>query len=208
MVKKYTTPELEVFYTGYYPDMIEFYKPRETALSVRQGRGSLSKNGKPLQSEGFGTCLGLLLRNRLTLESVLFHIDDIDLNNLQTGLINELMRDYLISLNIEPVEKKNLLAVMEEVTSYERPGKNGRIGRKDFQSRMEELNSREIIQARFIRGDESMNMGKRIVRKLFRFLGVGVLDDLTVRTGWLPWGLVYNPVESNIYFDLRREKNY
>lgn len=72
-------PQRQVSYTGQYPDMIEFAKPWECCIQVGQGSGKLSLDRKPLQSEGFSKCSGLILKNGANLESALFHVDDFDL---------------------------------------------------------------------------------------------------------------------------------
>lgn len=77
------TPVSEKKYSGQYPDMIEFEKPWESTIQVGQGRSYISTNGKPLQSEGFSKCPALVVKNRLTYETALFHIDDIDLSPQQ-----------------------------------------------------------------------------------------------------------------------------
>lgn len=69
--------------------MIEFQKPWEGCIQVGQGLGKLSLDGKPLQSDGFSKCSGLVLRNGNTQESALFHVDDFDLGIWQTPVIRE-----------------------------------------------------------------------------------------------------------------------
>lgn len=202
----YTPYESETSYKEQYPDMVEFEKPWETSVQVSQGHGKISKDSKPLQSEGFGQCFGLILRNQSNLESALFHIDDIDLTYKQTPIVNELMRNYVVGLNIDPTEKEILLTIIDDITEYKCPENYGRMKREAFQSRMEELNSNRIIQARFVRGDCSRDMKSRVVRSLLGYLGIAVVDDLTVNTGEYHWAIVYKPNESRIYIDARNQK--
>ena len=202
----YTPHGPEVSYTGQYPDMVEFEKPWETSIQVGQGQGKISKDGKPLQSEGFGKCFGLILRNRSNLESALFHVDDIDLTHKQTPAVDELMRNYVNSLDIDSAEKDELLAAIDDITHYRCPQNYGRMKRDDFQLRMKELNSGGIIQARFIRGDSSRDMKNRVVGSLFGYLGIDVMDDLVANTGRQHWAVVYKPNESGIYVDARNHK--
>jgi hypothetical protein len=186
--------------------MAEFEKPWESTVQVGQGQGKISKEGKPLQSEGFGQCFGLILRNRSNLESALFHVDDIDLTHKQTPTVEELMRNYVTSLDIDSSEREDLIAAIEDITHYRCPQNYGRMNRGNFQLRMEELNSDGIIQARFVRGDDSRDVKSRIVGSLLGYLGVNVMDDLTVNTGRQHWAMVYKPNEAGIYVDARNQK--
>ena len=207
----YTPHELEVSYTGQYPDMVEFEKPWETSIQVGQGQGKVSKDGKPLQSEGFSKCFGLILRNSSNLESALFHVDDIDLTHRQTPIVDELIRNYVDSLDLDPREKNRLLELVSAATRYWNPnsfadrGYNG--GERQYlKDRMTELNSEETIQACFIRGDDSRDVRSRIVDCPLSYLGVNVVDDLVVNTGRQHWSMVYKPNEARIYIDARNQK--
>ena len=203
---EYTPYESEVIYSGQYPDMIEFTNLCETSIQVEQGQGKISKYGEPLQSRGFSKCFGLIIRNQLNLESALFHVDDIDLTHTHTPVVGELLRKYVDSLNIDSFERKSLFDAMDEIIHYGLPEFDGGMKRKEFQSRMEELNENGIIQARIIRGDNSHDVKNRIVGSLLGYLGIPVVEDLIVNTGRKHWAVVYKPNESKIYIDVRDQK--
>jgi hypothetical protein len=202
----YTIPKSEVSYNDYYPKIIEFEKPWETSIRVGQGKGCISKMGIPFQSEGFSKCFGLILRNRSNLESALFHVDDIDLNHNQTPIIEELMKNYITHLNIDYTEKNKLLGAITDITHYNYSHNYEKITRKDFQLRMEQLNSDRTIQACFVRGDESRDIKSRIVGSLLGHLGINVVDDLIINTGKQHWAMVYKPNKSEIYVDAKNQK--
>lgn len=199
VVKNYSHYISEVSYTGQYPDMPEFKTPWINCIQVSQGRGRISRD-KTLQSEGFGKCAGLIVRNRSTLESALFHLDDIDLTYMQTPSIKQLMNNYIKSL--APLDMDVLIPAMRDITGYNYPGS---MKREDFQSRMEELNSDNTIQARFVRGDVSRDLRNRITDSLLGYLGIKVLDDITVNTGQIHWAMIYKPKESIIMIDARKQ---
>ncbi len=82
----------EFSYTGEHPDMIEFKKPWEVCIQVGQGDGKISLDGKPIESEGFSKCCALILQNKTSPESALFHIDDVDLNGAQELVLQKLSK--------------------------------------------------------------------------------------------------------------------
>lgn len=199
----YTPALQEVSYTEQYPDMMEFTNPWENCEQVGQGGAKVSLEGKPLQSDGFGRCFGLILRNQSNLESALFHVDDTDLTHEQTPAVDKLMRSYVSSLEFDGSEKEVLLAVITDITKYEYPTA---MKREQFQSRMEELNAGGIIQARFVIGDASRDVRGRIVGSLLGYLGVKVVDNLRVNTGEYHWGMVYKPKEAVVLVNARKQK--
>jgi len=202
----YTPHESEIPYAGDYPNMLEFNRPYETCIEVGEGKGKISKDGKPLISQGFGECSALILRNHSNLESALFHNNHRRLNKEQIPAIEELMRDFLYSLTIGLVERDELVACMEGIVHYANPESHGRMSRQDFQVRMEELNNEGIIQARYVNGDNSIKEMNTTTGRLLDFLGVDVVDDLNVNSGGKAWAVVYKPNESGIYIDVPDQK--
>lgn len=95
---------------------------------------------------------------------------------------------------------------MTDITHYRCPQNYGRMRREQFQVRMEELNREGIIRARFVRGDLSRDVKSRVVGSLLVFLGIKVVDDLVVDTGAYHWSMVYQPRESLILIDARKQK--
>lgn len=73
-----TTP-----YQGDYPQIPEFEKPWETCIQFGQGNAQISKEGVPIQSEGFSKCAALIIQNLDTSEVYGAHIDDWRLNDKQ-----------------------------------------------------------------------------------------------------------------------------
>lgn len=199
---EYTPHISEVPYTAQYPDMPEFEKPWEGCIQVGQGQGALSSDKKPLQSEGFAKCAGLILRNESTLEAALFHIDDFGLNGKQTKVVESFMRDYFVSLGLDPQKEEGLYSALSDICKYYAP----RMGREEFQRRMEELNKEGIIKACFVGGTISVLFVRHnITRDLFGFLGIKILDDIKADTAEAHWALVYKPEENVIYFDSRSQ---
>jgi hypothetical protein len=205
-MKAYTSPESEIPYTGIYPNMDEFRRPFETGIEVGEGKGGISKDGKPLISQGFGECSALILRNHSNLESALFHNNHHRLNREQIPVIEELMKDFLYSLNISSVERDELVTCMEDIVHYADPKNHGVMSRQDFQVRMEELNNEGSIQARHVYGDNSIKKKNTTIGRLLCFLGVDVMDDLIVNPGEASFGVAYRPNESRIYVDLPEQK--
>lgn len=198
------TPALEeVSYINQYPNLIEFEKPWENCIQVGQGNGKLSLECTSLQSEGFSKCSALILRNLLNSNSALFHIDEWDLNERQTPIVNQFMINYLDLLNIASFKKENLLSAMKSITQYEYPKI---MKREEFQSIMKTLNSEGQIQARFVYGDNSRETGNVINDSLLGYLGIKRLDDIKVETGNYHWAIVYRPKESQILIDRRKDK--
>lgn len=189
-------------YIGQYPDMPEFEKPWEGCIQVGQGQGALSSDKKPLQSEGFAKCVGLILKNESTLEAALFHIDDFGLNGKQTKVVESFMRDYFVSLGLDPQKEEGLYSALSDICMYYAP----QMGREEFQKRMEELNREGIIKARFVGGTISgLFVRYGITRDLLGFLGIKILDDIKVDTAEAHWALVYKPKENIIYFNSKSQ---
>ena len=195
-------PQRHVSYTGQYPDMIEFQKPWESCIQVGQGSGKLSSDRKPLQSEGFSKCSGLILKNEETLESGLFHIDDLGLGERQTPVVREFIINYINSLDIDQKEKDSLLSAASDIAKYNYPKA---MRREQFQKRMEELNSNGVLKAQYIAGSDSRKIKDRIVGSLLGYLGVRVADDILVDTGDSHWALVYKPNEAQVLVDARSQ---
>ena len=200
---KYTPALEEVSYIGQYPNLLEFEKPWEKCIQVGQGNGEISLEGKPLQSEGFSKCSGLILRNKSNLESALFHIAEFDLDYKQTPVVAQIMENYINNLSLDVSEKEILLSSARVICKYSYPKT---MKRETFQSRMEELNSSGIMQARFLYGDVSREIGRRIVDSLLSYLGFKLIEDIKVNTGQYHWAAVYYPKESKILIDRRKDK--
>lgn len=201
---KYTPHESEFSYTGQYPDMPEFEKPWKACVQVSQGHGKISSDGRPLQSEGFSKCIAMLLKNKVNLESALFHVDDIDLKGTQTEVLGYFMENYLRGIDLSPKERKLLLSVTGDVSKYRYPEAMKRVA---YQEKMEELNSKGVIKARFIVGSSGRHSVKdRVTGSLLNYLGVHVGDDILVDTGRAHWALVYKPAEARIYVDARSQE--
>jgi hypothetical protein len=158
----YTFPESEAVYCGDYPNMAEFHKPWESCIEVLRADGKFS-NGKPIISEGFAECFGLILRNRSNTDSVLFHFDNPRLNRKQCSAVEDFMRSYLNSLHIKETERKELISAMEHIVGYENPPGNSRLDREGFRARMKQLNNEKIIQAKFAYGDCSHDEKKELL---------------------------------------------
>lgn len=203
---KYTPYGSETSYTGQYPPILEFDRLKEY-IKVGQGDGKISLNGRPLESEGFGQCFGVILRNRDNLESALFHVSDLDLNTVkQTILVEELMKNHIHHSVISDKEREELLETLPYICKYNCPSNYGKMTRKEFQRRMEKLNKNKIIQARFIGGDSSrIHCRSRIEDSLFNYLGIQVKDDILVDTGGIHWDLLYKPNEEDIYVNSRKQ---
>ena len=157
---------------------------------------------KPLQSEGFSKCSALILKNEDTLQSALFHIDDIGLKYQQRTVLEEFMINYIDKLAIDQQVKSFLLSTASDIANYLSPKA---MKRKDFQIRMEELNSNGVLKAQYIVGSESRNLKDRIVGELLGYLGLIVEDDILVNTGGSHWSLVYKPNEAQVFVDARSQ---
>lgn len=204
--QKYTPHESETSYTGQYPNMSEFEKPWEGCIQVGQGNGKISLDEKPLESEGFSNCVGLILRNKNSLEGALFHIDDIDLScdyyHHQTEVVEHLVKNYLKEKGLS--NRERLFSALHDVCGYWYPKA---MKREKFQEIMEELNKDKIIQARFVGGNSSRTWIKsRIKDSLFGFLGIPIKNDILVDTGIYPWDLLYKPNEEGIYVNSIKQK--
>src|SRR3989339_926001 len=97
----YTLALKKVSYSSQYPNGVEFGIPPGGYIYVGQSQGGISPDGQPLQSEGFAQCSALILKNSQTLESALFHIDDINLNYKQTPIVDQLVRNYIAGLDLD-----------------------------------------------------------------------------------------------------------
>ncbi len=206
---KYTKPESETSYPGQHPKILEFDRLKDY-IRVGQGYGEISWNEKPLESEGFARCFGIILKNNGNLESALFHVDDIDLRNdsyhHQTRVVEELMRNHIYRSIISNKEKNELFETIQYICEYKCPSNYGKMEREEFQERMEELNKNKIIQARFIGGDISrIHCKSRIKGSLFNLLGIHVKRDLLIDTGDIHWDILYKPSEKNIYINSRKQ---
>lgn|SRR3989338_7347545 len=201
----------ETLYSGDYPDMIEFRKPWESCIQVGQGRGNISSDGKSLQSEGFGKCCALILKNAKTSESALFHIDDINLNEKQTPIVEQVMQNYIESLHLSDEEKRRLLALASgasrfwNVTGFTQKPYSG-IERDVFISKMRELNSDSTMRACFVMGDVSRDIEHRVMGELLNNFGIHTSTNILVQTGAVHWGILYKPAESVIIVDSRKYK--
>lgn len=199
---EYTPYISDVAYTGQYPDMPEFEKPWEGCIQVGQGNGRISSDKRPLQSEGFAKCAGLILKSESNLEAALFHIDELGLNHRQTEVVESFMRDYFASIGLDPKNEAELYSALSDVCRYYIP----KMGREQFQKRMEELNREGTIKARFVGGTISrLFVRDNITRDLFGFLGIQILDDIIVDTSELHWALVYRPEEKRVYVNSKSQ---
>lgn len=194
------TPHLtEVSYRKQYPDMIEFARPWECCIQVGQGCGKISKDGQTLQSEGFSFCSGLILKDKKTLESALFHIDEWDLPDRSCPTLEEFMVDYISRLDIGDKETNQLIDVSRYIAFYRCPSNYGRMKREEFQEIMEKLNETGDLTGQFIFGTVSRHTKNRIVDNMLKYFGVKVQDDILVKTGQVHWDVVYKPKESTIF---------
>ncbi len=196
-------PQIQFSYRGQYPGMPEFEKPWEFCIQVGQGRGKLSLDKKPLQSEGFSKCSGLVLKNETSGASALFHIDDFDLRGEQTPVIQDFIANYIESLDMNPEKKSSLLLAARDVAKYMYPKT---MRREVFQQRMEELNRDGVLKAQYVAGSDSRNIKDRIMRSLLSYLGIKAVNDIVVDTGEHHWALVYKPKEAQVLVDVRRDK--
>lgn len=196
-------PQRTVSYTGEYPKMPEFERPWEVCMQVGQGSGKLSLDRRPLQSEGFSKCSGLILKNESTLESALFHIDDIDLGVEQTPVVRQFITDYINSLDLDQKVKTSLLSAASDLTKRLYPKA---MKREELQKIMEELNRDGVLKAQYIVGSNSGRSKDRIVGSLLGYLGVGLVDDISVDTGNAHWAVVYKPNDQEIFVDARSQK--
>jgi len=75
-----------------------------------------------LISEGFGFCCALIIKNGNTLESSLFHIDGIGLDDeKQTPLVERMIHNYINSFSLSVEEQKRLLYLASGASRYWNP---------------------------------------------------------------------------------------
>jgi hypothetical protein len=207
---QYTPHIAEVSYTTQYPDWATFGIPSGSYLYVAQAQGGITTSGKPLQSEGFGQCSALILKNRETLESALFHIDDINLNYKQTPIVDTMMQNFVSSLKLDQDEKNKLSVLVSAATRFWNPmsftDRNYSMSeRESLKTRMIELNQDATIMACYVTGDISRDLSFRINEELFRNLGIVINDHIKVKTDQLHWGLTYDPQNSTLLIDARKQ---
>lgn len=200
-----TTPISETSYTGQYPDMPEFKKPWEGGVhQVGPGGGKLSKDQKPLQSEGFDRGIAMALKNKANGDVALFHIADIDLEGHQEGIVEEFMARFLDGLELDPEIKRDLLSASNKVSHYKYPRS---MKREPFQKAMEMLNKDGVLKAHFVFGSDSRYVVKgRIIGSLLSYLGIQVEDDICADTGDRCWHIVCKPSEGQILVDAKNQK--
>jgi hypothetical protein len=178
--------------------LYEFNKLWETGIYVETGGGSISRKGISLCSGTFSQCTGLILMNRANLESALFHINDLDINEDQGEIVNEFITDYINGLDLKTHEKKIICSAVNYVTKFDNSGQYGFIGERELKDKMQKLNQDGIIQAKFIYGDASSSRTRdRTVKFLLDSLGVKIDKDIPVRARW--WEMIYHPNDSKIY---------
>lgn len=114
--KKYTKPIAEHKYEDQYP--AEFPSWDEENLYVHQNCADITTDGRPLRSDGFSKCSGLVLRNRQNLDSVLCHMQEWDLNWEQTPVVARLLKRFVEASNIKLTEKDSLQELIDAASRY------------------------------------------------------------------------------------------
>lgn len=207
----HTTPNTSVSYRTQYPDWSEFGLSPNGHIYVAQGTGGISSDGKPIHSDGFAQCSGLIIKNVQTLESALSHIDDIGLKFEQTAVVGTLVRNYVASLKLSDEEQAELSELVTAATRYWNPMS---FGDRDYNSeerqhlkdRMTKLNQDGLIKACFVRGDVSRDVKHRVIESLFDYLGINNVDEILVKTGQMHWDLAFKPEEATILVNARKQK--
>jgi hypothetical protein len=179
---------------------------------VAQGEGGTTYGEKPLRSDGFAMCSALILRNTRTLESALFHIySDLHLDYNQTSIAAQLVKDYIVGLDIDGKEKKALFPLISSAarywnlknstdTDYDDEQRNA------FKTRMTELNRDRGIKACFVRGDISRDLKNRIYEEFLSYLGINSIQEILVKTSGFHWSMAYKPRESTVLVNLTKQK--
>lgn len=207
----YTLALKKVSYSSQYPNWVEFGLPQGGYVDVGQAQGGISPDGKPLQSDGFAQCSALILKNSQTLESALFHIDDINLNYKQTSIVGQLVINYVAGLDLDPTEKETLPPLISVAARFwnlktftDRPYEEKE--RQAFKARMTELNHEGTIKACFIGGDASRDVKSRVMGELLSYFGIDTAEEIIVKTGQYHWGMAYKPQESTVLVDAKKQK--
>lgn len=198
----YTLPITEIQCTGLYPDIPEFREPEKYCVAVGQGFGGISREGMPLQSEGFSSCSALIIKDRVTLESALFHIEHPDhIGNLHPT-IEEFMTDYISRVEVDPKERERLLSATRYIAQNKGPSVYEGMSRQDFQARMQQLNGSGDLTGQFIFGTASMYKRDSVIESMLEYFGVQVMDNILADTGRRPfalfWDVVYKPKDSEV----------
>jgi len=207
----YTLALKKVSYSSQYPNGVEFGIPPGGYIYVGQSQGGISPDGQPLQSEGFAQCSALILKNSQTLESALFHIDDINLNYKQTPIVDQLVRNYIAGLDLDQTEKETLPNLISAAARFwnlktftDRP--YGEKERQAFKARMAELNHEGALKACFILGDTSRDVKGRVMGELLSYFGIDAVEEIIVKTGQYHWGIAYKPQESTVLVNAEKQK--
>jgi hypothetical protein len=207
----YSQPESEFLYAETYPDMVEFHKPWDCCVRVGQGRGGISSDGKPLLSEGFGLCAALIIKNVQTSESSLFHIDEWNLSERQTPVVEQMIHNYIGGLSLSDEERERLLCLASGASRYwnlknfsNKP--YTMLETTDFRNRMRELYVDGTIKVCFVRGGVSRDIDSIVMRELLNNFGITNSTNILVDTSNVHWGVLYKPQESTIFVDARKDK--
>ncbi|MBS3094288.1 hypothetical protein J4474_01350 [Candidatus Pacearchaeota archaeon] len=211
MSHNFTPHKAEFSYRTQYPNWADFGIPSGSSIYVNQGRGNISSDGKPLRSDGFGQCSALILKNTQTLESALFHLDNIDVEDKQTPIVEQLMHNYIKSFNLSKKKRERLLELASAASRYWCSGfRNERFysgrERNFLKTRMAELNEDKKIKACFVNGNRSYDRKKRIVGDFLIYFGLNNPKNIFVDTGDYHWDIAYKPDESTILVNSRKQK--
>jgi len=201
--KGHTSPVAKVSYESQYPDWAEFGLSSEGSMYVSQGNGRISTDGECLRSDGFAKCCALLIKNSESLDSALFHIDDISLTYRQAPLAGQLVKNYVARLDLDPEEKERLSELVMAAGRYwhsdRRHDSYSTDERAYLKDKMTELNLDGVVKACFVRGDVSRDIKDRVIDELLSYFGIETVEEILVNTGEFHWGKVKNLVKEEGY---------
>jgi len=176
------------------------------ASDVDEGDAKISADGSSLVSTCFVGCIAMILQNKATLDTALFHIYDRDLglNLKQQEVLEQFMADYICSLDIYSEERSDLLSANNSICNRIAPKKYAIMSEKDFRMRLNELDKDENVQAKFVLGDRGIYSRKvNVVNNSLIPLGLPVLADIHVDVGGSRWGIGITPTVPAIFIDNR-----
>ncbi len=207
MFPEYTKPEKTEFYTSSYPDLPEFKEPGKESLYVGQGYAEMSVDNRSILSEGFSSCIALVLQDYKTGNAALFHIDDIDLRNdfnrKQTLVVQNLLERHLLSISIPEKERELLLFTIKEICNYQYPTK---MKREECREKMARWVSGQI-QARFVVGTTGRyGVAERVYKDFLSNVGMFLKPLIVIDSGDFHWGIVYKPGEKRILVQTDNQK--
>lgn len=190
----------EIAYIGRFPSLPEFREPLGHCVVVGEGKAELSTDGKPLFSWAFSECVGLLLRERGSLESALLHVRDLDLEKTQKLTVNEIVADYLATQNFDPQEQLSLISQLGNAENLS-PSM-----REAFRQRMEYVNRERRLVSQFVLGSLASRNRRDRAEQYLMTRGISCEKDIIVDSGDQSWNLVYYPQTSTIAVDLELKK--